>query len=201
MRLRILDEGHSPEVKEGLAEWERLAGSASDVTLALAYRPAFFGDPINAWIQGVLRGDSHWSVGARELMGAFTANEHRCPFCAGAHGAAAALSMGEERVRAVLEGDDASMDADERAALDFIRKLVHEPAHVGPSDVERLRAAGVDAAGTEDVVNTCAAFVVMARLANAFGFEGAPDEHRREAEALEATGYAEWHSGVDPAPG
>lgn len=30
----------------------------------------------------------------------------------------------------------------------------------------------------------------MARLAEAFGFEGTPDEHSREAEALEVTGYA-----------
>jgi uncharacterized peroxidase-related enzyme len=195
MRLSILEDGHSGEIREALADWERLAGSASDVTRALAYRPEFFGDPVNAWIQGVLRGESTWDVGARELMAAFTADQHRCPYCAGAHGAAAALSIGAERVKDALEGGGTGLEAAEHAALDLIRALVHEPGRVGAA-AARLRAAGVDIAAIEDVVNICAAFAVMARLANAFRFEGSPDEHRREAEALELTGYAEWRDGA-----
>jgi uncharacterized peroxidase-related enzyme len=200
MRLAILHDGHSPDVQAGLAEWEELAGSVSDVSLALAYRPEFFGDPLNAWTQEVLRGGSMWSVGERELMGAFAAYQHRCPFCAGAHSAVAALSMGGERVAAALEGGNAELSNRERPALDLIQKLVQGPAAIDAADGERLRAAGVDEAGIEDVVNTCAVFVVMARLANAFEFEGDPDEHRREAEALAITGYAEWRSGGDPEP-
>jgi hypothetical protein len=39
----------------------------------------------------------------------------------------------------------------------------------------------------------------MARLAPAFGFEGSPEGHRREAEALSITGYSEWRAGEDDA--
>jgi len=193
MRLGVLHDGHAPEVRRGLEEWERLAGPPSDVSLALAYRPDFFGDPLNGWIDSVVRGDSEWSSGDRELMGAFTANEHRCPFCAGAHSAIAAISLGGERVEAVLEDiDSAPIGEGLRATLEFIRKLVHEPAQVGPGDAARVRAAGVGEEGLEDAVQVCAIFVVMTRFANAVGFEGTPDEFAREAEGLMVTGYAEW---------
>lgn len=193
MRLSILDEGHADGEREGIREWERMAGSASDVTLALAYRPDFFGDPLNAWIQGVLREESEWRVEERELIGSFTAHEHRCPFCAGAHGAAAALGLGSERVALALEQPDSpELTPRLRAALALVRELVREGGANAGERVVALEAAGVSKAGIEDVVNDCALFVVMARLALVFGFEGSDDEHRREAEALAVTGYAEW---------
>jgi uncharacterized peroxidase-related enzyme len=203
MRLRILHDGHAPEERRGLEEWERLAGPPSDVSLALAYRPDFFGDPLNAWIDSVVRGDSEWSSGDRELMGSFTAHEHRCPFCAGAHAAIAAISLGGDRVEAVLEDvGSAPIDDGLRTTLEFIRKLVHEPAAVGPADADRVRAAGVSQEALEDAVQVCAIFVVMARFANAAGFEGTPEEFAREAKGLEVTGYAEWRGeGRDPAEG
>lgn len=193
MRLRILEEGHDVAEMEGIREWERMAGSASDVTLALAYRPDFFGDPLNAWIQRVLREESEWSVEERELIGAFTAHEHRCPFCAGAHGAAAALGLGRDRVRLALEQPDSpELNAKLRAALALVRDLVRDGGANAGERVAALEESGVSRAGIEDVVNDCAVFVVMARLALLFGFEGSDDEHRREAEALAVTGYAEW---------
>jgi len=191
MRLSILHDGHAEAERQGLEEWERLAGPPSDVSLALAYRPDFFGDPLNAWIDGALRGESEWSSGDRELMGSFTAHEHRCPFCTGAHAAVASLTFGDERVGAVLADPDAAPEG-LRAALGFISKLVSDPAGLGRQDAEPMRAAGVDRAGLEDVVNIAAIFVVMTRFANAMGFEGTDEEFAREAEGLSVTGYAEW---------
>jgi uncharacterized peroxidase-related enzyme len=193
MRLRVLHDGHAPAEREGLKEWERLAGPPSDVSLALAYRPDFFGDPLNAWVDVVLRGDSEWSSGERELMGSFTAHEHRCPFCTGAHAAVAAISLGGERVDAALEDIDSAPISDgSRATLEFIRKLVREPARIGEDDADRVRAAGVSQEALEDAVQACSIFVVMARFANAVGFEGTPEQLAREAEGLTVTGYAEW---------
>jgi uncharacterized peroxidase-related enzyme len=200
MRLRMLHDGHARREREGLREWEQLAGEASDVTLALAYRPEFFGDPLNAWIQQVLRGESEWSVPERELIGAFAAHEHRCPFCAGAHGAVAALELGADRVRAALDDPEGSpMAGRVRAAFELVRLLVRDPAGLSAERIDRLRAEGVGEEGVEDAVNACAIFVLMARLALAFGFEGSPEGHRQEAEALSITGYSEWRAGeADP---
>ncbi len=51
-----------------------------DVVKALAYRPELFGGPYSAMIHELLRGDSDWSVGERELFAAFTAHLNKCPF-------------------------------------------------------------------------------------------------------------------------
>lgn len=193
MRLGCLHHGHDPEVQHGLDAWRRLAGSPSDVTLALAYRPELFGDPLNGWIEAVLRGPSEWSSADRELMGAFTANQYGCPFCTGAHAAVAAITLGGERVDAVLDDiDTAPIDAGLRETLRYLHKLINAPAALEPDDASRVRSAGVSAEALEDAIQVCAIFSVMARFANAMGFEGTAEEFAREAEGLMVTGYAEW---------
>lgn len=193
MRLACLHDGHDPEVKLGLDAWQRLAGPPSDVSLALAYRPEFFGDPINGWIEEVVRGPSEWSSADRELMGAFSASQYRCPFCTGAHSAVASITMGSDRVQAALADlETAPLDPGLRATLGYLRKLINDPSGVGPDDAAAVRSAGVSAEALEDAIQVCAIFSVMARFANAMGFEGTEDEFAREAEGLMVTGYAEW---------
>jgi hypothetical protein len=51
-----------------------------DVVKALNYRPELFGAPYSALIDTLLRGESAWSVGERELFAAYTAHLNKCPF-------------------------------------------------------------------------------------------------------------------------
>jgi hypothetical protein len=51
-----------------------------DVVRTLWYRPSFFGKPMSVWTQAVMRGDSEWSVGERELFAAFTSSLNKCRF-------------------------------------------------------------------------------------------------------------------------
>lgn len=51
-----------------------------DVVKVLNYRPELFGGPYSAMIHELLRGESDWSVGERELFAAFTAHLNKCPF-------------------------------------------------------------------------------------------------------------------------
>jgi uncharacterized peroxidase-related enzyme len=195
MRLACLHDGHDPEVRRGLDAWQRLAGPPSDVSLALAYRPDFFGDPLNGWIEEVVRGPSEWSSADRELMGAFSARQYRCPFCTEAHAVIAAISMGADRVDAVLEDlDSAPLEDGLRATLRYLQKLLNDPASLGPEDVAQVRSAGVSTEALMDAVHVGAIFSVMARFANTMNFEGTAEEFAREAEGLLVTGYAEWRS-------
>jgi hypothetical protein len=81
MRLVNVERGHRLLQKLILALtrmvcfWEPL-----DVTKTLMYRPEFFGKSFCNLANAVLRGPSDWSVGERELFGAFTAKVNQCGF-------------------------------------------------------------------------------------------------------------------------
>jgi hypothetical protein len=51
-----------------------------DVVKALNYRPELFGGYFSELIHALLRGESTWSVGERELFAAYTAHLNKCPF-------------------------------------------------------------------------------------------------------------------------
>jgi hypothetical protein len=52
----------------------------SDIGQALQYRPELFGRPFSELLQRVMRGDSEWSAGERELFAAFVSSQRQCPF-------------------------------------------------------------------------------------------------------------------------
>ena len=81
MRLSILDRGHGLGTKALFA----LIGAASrqpvlDIIKLVKYRADFYGKPMSAVTQEAMRGPSEWSIGERELFGAFTANLNQCLF-------------------------------------------------------------------------------------------------------------------------
>ena len=51
-----------------------------DVVRTLNYRSGFFGGPFSAVLQSVMRGQSAWTVGERELFAAYTSYLNQCPF-------------------------------------------------------------------------------------------------------------------------
>ena len=53
---------------------------APDVARTLMYRPELFGKAFGSLLQRVMRGDSSWSVGERELFAGFTSKLSQCPF-------------------------------------------------------------------------------------------------------------------------
>jgi hypothetical protein len=54
--------------------------SPSDMRKLLLYRGDIFGEPFSAALQDVLRGESDWSVGERELFAAYVSVQQQCPF-------------------------------------------------------------------------------------------------------------------------
>lgn len=81
MRLQVLDRGHSAAVKLLFAVIRLASGHRPpDVVKTLRYRPDFFGTPMSALFQEVMRGPSAWSVGDRELMAAFVSRANTCEF-------------------------------------------------------------------------------------------------------------------------
>ena len=81
MRLQAVERGHRLPQKLMLGMIRIMSGRrVVDILRTIFYRPEFFGRPISAWTQAVMRGDSPWSVGDRELFAAFASRLNKCRF-------------------------------------------------------------------------------------------------------------------------
>jgi hypothetical protein len=81
MRLGRVEHGHRLGEKLKLILIRILSRRrVPDVVKTILYRPEFWGRPMCAWTQAVMRGPSEWSVGERELFAAFTSRMNQCVF-------------------------------------------------------------------------------------------------------------------------
>jgi hypothetical protein len=67
MRLSVIDNGPAPPESPGVIK-------------TLMYRPDLFGRPFSDALDPVMRGDSEWSDGERELFAGFTSSLNQCLF-------------------------------------------------------------------------------------------------------------------------
>jgi hypothetical protein len=81
MRLSRVERGDSLASRLLYAVIRLASGfRAPDVIRTLRYRASFFGSPMARHTQQVMRGDSVWTVGERELMAAFVSRLNECRF-------------------------------------------------------------------------------------------------------------------------
>ena len=81
MRLTIFDSNPSFAAKFArLLARLALRSQLPDVVKIFLYRPEFFGQPFCDLAQAILRGPSEWTVGERELFGAYTSRLNQCVF-------------------------------------------------------------------------------------------------------------------------
>jgi hypothetical protein len=81
MRLSRLESGHRWPQKLLLGFIRAITFSEPvDIIKIFMYRPEYFGKSFCDLGHAVLRGPSTWSVGERELFGAFTSKLNRCTF-------------------------------------------------------------------------------------------------------------------------
>jgi hypothetical protein len=81
MRLSVVDHGHAPDEAAMLAEIrERSGREPLGVVKTLLYRPELFGLPFSDALDEVMRGESDWSAGERELFAGFTSLLSQCLF-------------------------------------------------------------------------------------------------------------------------
>jgi uncharacterized peroxidase-related enzyme len=172
IRLACVREGHALKQRLILAVARLIIGAkAPDILRLQLYRPKFWGKPVGALTQDVLRGPSDWSVGERELFATYVSSKNECRFCTGAHRAVTARALGGPGVvDAVLAGgaaDGASPKV--QAILPFLEKLTVSPGEVERADVERLRAAGIGDQAIADAVYVAMLFCMYNRVVDAMG--------------------------------
>ena len=81
MRLQKVESGHRLQQKLFLLFIQFISfRKPFDVVKLFMYRPEYFGRNFCGLAQDVMRGPSDWSVGERELFGAFTSKLNKCVF-------------------------------------------------------------------------------------------------------------------------
>jgi hypothetical protein len=81
VRLSVLDKGHRAPQKLLLGLVRLVTHTEPvDVIKVFMYRPEFFGKPFCDLAHVILRGPSDWTIGERELFGAFTSKLNDCTF-------------------------------------------------------------------------------------------------------------------------
>jgi hypothetical protein len=192
MRLRILDNGHSLKMKIFFAFIRAVTRRPVPDAIKLnRYRPDFYGMPMRVVTQEAMRGPSAWSVGDRELMGAFVSQSNNCEVCTKTHAGVAALAYRDEaKVSAALADlETAAIEAPLRAMLRMLRKLTREHA-VDADDMRAVLAAGVSRQQIEDALAVCFTFNTVDRLSRTFGwFVPGPKAFEAGAKFLLARGY------------
>jgi uncharacterized peroxidase-related enzyme len=173
MRLGVLDggQGLKHRLMLGLAPVV-IGAKAPDLLRILFYRPRFFGKPMGLLSHSVMRGQSEWSVGERELFAALVSAKNRCRFCHQAHGAIAVRAMSPEIVSAVLEGGlPQELGPKMSAILPFLEKLTAAPDSVSADDLFGLRSAGISDAAIADAAYVCMLFCAYNRIVDALDCE------------------------------
>lgn len=99
--------------------------------------------------------------------------------------------MGTDKVAAALaDWRTAPVDEKVRVMLGFLDKMTRTPEALTPADAAGLRAAGLSEEAIDDAIVVCAAFNLIARLADTFEFQlQTPAELESGARSLLQRGY------------
>jgi uncharacterized peroxidase-related enzyme len=192
MRLDTLQHGHNRKNRLALRLMRALAGAEpDDVIKTSMYRPGFFGRPWIRLLRAVMRGESEWSAGERELFAAFTSQLNACHYCAGIHVGTTALSLDPTiTVDRLDHWQEAGFEPRLEATLGLLEKVTLFPDDVVPGDIEKVRAAGVSEAAIVDALHVCFLFNVVNRMADALGYDyGSEADAIKVAAILNRIGY------------
>jgi len=192
MRLDVLNSGHSRRNRVALRIMGTVAGAEpDDVVKTALYRPAFFGRPWMRLIRSLMRGQSEWTPGERELFGAFISHLNTCRYCVGVHTAATTLTLDKTMtVERLDHWREAGFKPQIAATLELLEKITVTPDEVGPDDIQKVTASGVSRAAISDALYICFLFNAVNRMANALGYDwGTEAGALKTAVVLNRIGY------------
>lgn len=160
----------------------------------LAFRPETSG-PLMALAETLLRGESPLPRGERELIAAYVSELNGCRFCAGSHGACAAVQLpgGADLVGQVHADLAAAPVSDKLKALLGIAGAVQRGGReVGEAHLAPARAAGATDVEIHDTVLIAAAFCMYNRYVDglATAAPADPAAYDEIGKHLAARGYA-----------
>ena len=161
-------------------------------------------EPMGPFIQMtqiLMRGPSSFTVGERELIGAFVSSTNDCPFCVGSHVATASHFDIPESTLQALATDIETAPVDERLrpVMRYVEKLTKTPYQMTQADADAVYAAGWDDLALSDAVLICGLFNMANRIVEGHGVDRATPREKLEdaGQMLAEYGYINpGHGGV-----
>src|SRR6185503_4422202 len=193
MRLQDVEHGGSVGNRLLFAFISMVSGMRlPDAARIVMYHKDFYGEPMAAWTQPAMRGESNWSVGERELMAALTAKWNSCAFCIQAHKGIASLALDKSLVETALDDYRGSDLPDKlKAMLSFLEIVVLKPDSLTIADAETLLQSGVNPQDTEDALAVATLFSITVRCADALNFALLNEKDSNQAsKRMLAQGYS-----------
>jgi uncharacterized peroxidase-related enzyme len=152
-----------------------------------------FARPLIEYHEVLMRGESPFSPGERELIAAYVSGLNNCTYCHAVHSKTAmALGISADKMPSPISSLQAT-DVDRRmqTVLDLVRKLTFAPGKIAAADVDAIFAAGWNDRALHDATAICALFNLMNRLVNGLGVEAPEAYIKLAAERLAAGGYTQ----------
>jgi uncharacterized peroxidase-related enzyme len=125
----------------------------------------------NQLTHDLMRGPSAFTVGERELIGAFVSSTNDCPYCAGLHTVIAShFDIPESTLEALaLDFEIAPVEQRMRPVLRYVEKLTKSPYKMTQADADAVYAVGWDEFALSDAVLICGLFNMANRIIEGHG--------------------------------
>jgi uncharacterized peroxidase-related enzyme len=148
--------------------------------------------PLLEYHEVLLRGDSPFTAGERELIAAYVSSLNNYSYCRAVHSqTAVALRIQADTISEIFSASDLEhLDERMRPVLAFVRKLTLSPGGLRAADVDPIFAAGWDDRALHDATAICGLFNLMNRLVNGLGIEVPEAYTKLAAQRLAEKGYA-----------
>ncbi|GAB3159541.1 carboxymuconolactone decarboxylase family protein [Amycolatopsis stemonae] len=145
-----------------------------------------------AFHETLLRGESPFTVGEREMIAAYVSGVNSCDYCHGIHTVTAEAFGVPAGVltAAVADLETAPVDDKLKPVLAYVGKLTRSPSRMTDADAEAVFAAGWDEQALHDAVLVCALFNFMNRMVEGLGIEADAAYTATSGERLAEGGYA-----------
>ncbi|MFI5588066.1 carboxymuconolactone decarboxylase family protein [Amycolatopsis sp. NPDC051758] len=145
-----------------------------------------------AFHETLLRGDSPFTTGEREMIAAYVSGLNSCDYCHGIHTVTAeAFGVPAGLLEAaVADLDNAPVSDKLKPVLAYVGKLTRTPSRMTEADAEAVFAAGWDENALHDAVLVCALFNFMNRMVEGIGIKADAAYATESGERLAEVGYA-----------
>ena|SRR5947209_6365914 len=140
----------------------------------------------------LLRGESPFTPGEREMIAAYVSGLNSCAYCHGIHTVTAEAFGIPEGVlaAAVADLDSSPVDDKLKPVLAYVGKLTRTPSRMTEADAGAVFAAGWSERALHDAVLVCALFNFMNRMVEGLGIRADQAYSTTSGERLAEGGYA-----------